>query len=198
MNLFKDKIQFLGHKIYKGTLSPIDRVIQFADKFLDEIKDKNQLQRFLGSLNYVSDYFQGLKKIYRPLYKRLEKNPPPWTEKHTMIIRQIKKYVKQLPYIVIPSPNTFKIFETDASDIGYGGILKQVAKNDTKEQIVRFHSGSWSATQQNYSTIKKKLSIILCVSKFQNDLFSQKFLIRVDCKSAKEVLQKDVQNLVSK
>ena len=76
INLFKDKILFLGHNIYKGTLSPIDRAIQFADKFLDEIKDKNQLQRFLGSLNYVSDYFQGLRKICRPLYKRLEKNPP--------------------------------------------------------------------------------------------------------------------------
>ena len=50
-----------------------------------------------------------------------------------MIIRQIKKYVKQLHCIVIPSPNTFKIFETYASDIGYGGILKQVAKNDAKE-----------------------------------------------------------------
>ena len=55
-----------------------------------------------------------------------------------------KKYVKQLPCIVIPSPNTFKIVETDASDIGYGGILKQVVKNDNREQIVRFHSGSWS------------------------------------------------------
>ena len=95
--------------------------------------------------------------------------------------------------------DTFKIVEIDASNIGYGGILKQVAKNDAKEQIVRFHSGSWSTTLQNYSTIKKEiLSIILCVSKFQNDLFNQKFLIQVDCKSAKEVLQKDVQNLVSK
>ena len=95
-------------------------------------------------------------------------------------------------------PKTFKIVETDTSDIGYGGIL-QVAKNDAKEQIVRFHSRSWSTTLQNYSTIKKEiLSIILCVSKFQNDLFNQRFLIRVDCKSAKEVLQKDVQNLVSK
>ena len=64
-----------------------------------------------------------------------------------MIIRQIKKYVKQLPCIVIPSPDTFKIVKTDASDIGYGGILKHVAKNDAKEQIVRFHSGFWSATQ---------------------------------------------------
>ena len=101
--------------------------------------------------------------------------------------------------MVIPSPNAFKIVETDASDIGYGGILKQTTKDDAKEQIVRFHSDSRLATQQNYSTIKKEiLSIILCVSKFQNDLFNQKFLIRVDCKSAKEVLHKDVQNLVSK
>ena len=107
INLFKDKIRFLGHNIYRGTLSPIDKAIQFADKFPDEIKDKNQPQKFLGSLNYVSDYFQGLRKICRPLYKRLEKNPPPWTEKHTLIVRQIKKYVKQLPCIVIPSPNTF-------------------------------------------------------------------------------------------
>ena len=124
INLFKNKIRFLGHNIYKGTLSPIDRAIQFADKFLDEIKDKNQLQRFLGSLNYVSDYFQGLRKICRPLYKRLEKNPPAWMDKHTTIVRQIEKYVKQLPCIVIPSPHAFKIVETDASDIGCGGILK--------------------------------------------------------------------------
>ena len=67
------------------------------------------------------------------MYKRLEKNPLLWIEKHTMIIRQIKKYVKRLPCIVIPSPNTFKIIETNAFGIGYGGILKQVAKNDTKE-----------------------------------------------------------------
>ena len=50
-----------------------------------------------------------------------------------MIVRQIKKIVKQLPCIVILSPNTFKIVETDASDIDYGGILKQIAKNDAKE-----------------------------------------------------------------
>jgi len=38
----------------------------------------------------------------------------------------------------------------------------------------------------------------LCISKFQFDLLNQKILIRVDCKSAKDILQKDVKNLVSK
>ena len=45
---------------------------------------------------------------------------------------------------------------------------------------------------------KENLAIVLCNSKFQDDLFNKKFLLRIDCKSAKEILQKDVQNLVSK
>ena len=50
-----------------------------------------------------------------------------------------------------------------------------------------------------YSTVKKEiLAIVLCIKKFQSDVFNKKFLLRVDCKSAKEILQKDVQNLVSK
>ena len=43
-----------------------------------------------------------------------------------------------------------------------------------------------------------KHSIVLCISKFQNDLHYMKFLLRIDCQNAKEVLQKDVLNLVLK
>ena len=57
MKLFQTKIRFLGHDIYQGTIRPIARAIEFADKFSDEIKDKNQLQRFLGCLNYVANFF---------------------------------------------------------------------------------------------------------------------------------------------
>jgi len=38
----------------------------------------------------------------------------------------------------------------------------------------------------------------LCIFKFQSDLLNQNFLIRVDYKSAKDILQKDVKNLASK
>ena len=47
----------------------------------------------------------------------------------------------------------FKIIEIDASEIGYGGILKQ--KNGDKERLVRFTSGIGNQAQLNYSTIKK-------------------------------------------
>ncbi|KAG4953874.1 hypothetical protein JHK87_039468 [Glycine soja] len=42
------------------------------------------------------------------------------------------------------------------------------------------------------------LAIVMCISKFQSDLLNQNFLIRVDCKSAQDILQKDVKNLASK
>ena len=60
IKLFQTNVRFLGFNICQSQISPIDRVIQFADKFPDQIIDKNQLQRFLGSLNYVSDFYQNL------------------------------------------------------------------------------------------------------------------------------------------
>ena len=57
IKLFQTKIRFLGYNIYQPKISPIDRVIKFADKFLDEILYKTQLQRFLGSLNYIAEFY---------------------------------------------------------------------------------------------------------------------------------------------
>jgi len=65
--------------------------------------------------------------------------------------------------------------------------------------LVRYNLGLWLGPQINYSIIKKEiLSIVLCISKFQDDLFNKYFLLRIDCKSAKELLQNDVKSLVSK
>ncbi|XP_043812190.1 uncharacterized protein LOC110608268 isoform X1 [Manihot esculenta] len=197
MKLFQTKIRFLGHEIYQNTIIPIQRSIEFANKFPDEIKDKNQLQRFLGSLNYIADFLPKLRILCKPLYNRLKKNPKPWTSNHTKIIQEIKKHVKTLPCLNICNPNIPKIVETDASDQGFGGILKQRINN--KEHIIRYYSGVWNPTQEKYSTIKKEiLAIVLCVTKFQGDLLNQKFTIQVDCKAAKDVLTKDVKNLAAK
>ncbi|XP_030923368.1 uncharacterized protein LOC115950286 [Quercus lobata] len=61
IKLFQTSIRFLGFDIRHGVIKPIDRAIQFAEKFPDEILEKTQLQRFLGSLNYISDFYQNLR-----------------------------------------------------------------------------------------------------------------------------------------
>ena len=61
MVLFQTKILFLGHDIYQCTIKPIQRSLAFANKFPDEMKDRKQLQRLLGCLNYVLDFFSQTK-----------------------------------------------------------------------------------------------------------------------------------------
>ncbi|KAL6346174.1 hypothetical protein AAG906_027912 [Vitis piasezkii] len=113
------RIRFLGHHIHQGTITPIQRSIEFADKFPDEIKHKKQLQRFLGSINYV---------------QRLKKNLVPWNEDHTKIVKIVKSRVKTLPCLALANLEAFKIVETDASNIGFCGILKQ--KVDNQERLI--------------------------------------------------------------
>lgn len=74
--LFQTKIRFLGHNLDQGTIKLIDRAIEFATQFPDEILEKTRLQRFLGSLNYVSDHLKDIRILAKPLYQRLKKNPP--------------------------------------------------------------------------------------------------------------------------
>ncbi|KAK4566292.1 hypothetical protein RGQ29_002509 [Quercus rubra] len=199
IKLFQTKVRFLGYDICEGQICPIDRAIQFVDKFPDFIIDKTQLQRFIGSLNYVTDFHKDMRKLCKPLFDRLKSNPPPWSDVHISLVKQIESHVKTLSCVCIPTVNAFKIVETDAFDIDYGGILKQRVSPNSSEQIVRFYFGIWIAAQLNYSTIKKEiLSIVLCISKFQSDLLNQKFLLHIDCKSAKYVIEKDVENIDSK
>lgn len=57
------------------------------------------------------------------------------------------------------------IIEIDASNLGYGRILKQEINGKTS--IVRYHFGIWNSAQKNYSIIKKEvLAIVLSVQKF--------------------------------
>ena len=86
IKLFQTNNRFLGFNIYQGQIKPIQREIEFANKFPDEIKDKTQLQRFLGSLNYAADFYPNLRILIKPLFQRLKKNPLPLNNIDTRLV----------------------------------------------------------------------------------------------------------------
>jgi hypothetical protein len=97
---FLTRIHFLGHYIFQGTITPIKRSLTFASKFPNKILDKNLLQRFSGSLNYVLDLYPNIFHLAKPLHDRLGKNHVPWYDEHFSIVKKIKKnrYKKYLAY----------------------------------------------------------------------------------------------------
>ncbi|KAL2466561.1 Enzymatic polyprotein [Abeliophyllum distichum] len=130
--LCQTKIKFLGHEIFRGTITPIKRSLEFASKFPDQILDKTSLQRFLGCVNYISDFIPNIRQICEPLYQRLRKTPPAWSDKHTEAVKLVKQSVQTLPCLNIIDPKASLIVETDASDIVLGtlpSLSKTLATN---------------------------------------------------------------------
>ena len=90
MELFQTKIKFLGQEIENILIKLQDHAIKFSDKFPDQITDKQQLQIFLGCLNYISLYYKNCVADRKILQERLKKETGPWTNEHTKSIGSLK------------------------------------------------------------------------------------------------------------
>jgi hypothetical protein len=194
MELFQTEIKFLGHIISRGQISLQYHAVEFAEKFPDKILDKTQLQRFLGSLNYVSHFYKNCASDRRLLNQRLKKEAGPWTDAHTEAVRKIKAKVKQLPILHVANDNYDKIVESDASNLGWGAVLKQ--KNPQgKEEVIQFASGLWNSAEQNYSVLDKEIKAALnSIYKFELYLIYKNFLLRTDAAAMNKVLHKELRN----
>ena len=115
-----------------------------------------------------------------------------------MAVRNIKSKVKNLPILYVADDGSFKIVETDASNIGWGGVLKQRPSEKSQkneEKIVQYVSGVWIKAENNYSTIEKEVKAAWnCVSKFSIHLVNKFFLLRTDAKALDKVISKEIKN----
>lgn len=68
MNLVQIKIKYLEQEIKTWYIRSNQRVLEFSNKFYDVLNDKTQLQRFLDSLNCVSNFYKGLAIDYKLLW----------------------------------------------------------------------------------------------------------------------------------
>ena len=75
MEIGKKDIEFLGYKISKGKVILQDHVLKVFANFPDQILEKVQLQRFLGSLNYIRPFYKGQADDIHLLQQRVKKNP---------------------------------------------------------------------------------------------------------------------------
>lgn len=193
MVLFQQEITFLGRKISHGRISIMDHSLQFVDKFPDQLKDKVQLQRFLGCLNYVSGFYEHCaddRKLLNQLLRK-DRSVKDWTDQHTKAIRKIKAKVRNLPSLHPINEEYLKIVYTDASDEGWGGVLCQESPKQ-ELQICKYVSGSWEDHQKkNWAATKKELAAIVhSVDKFSDFLIFRHFIVRSDCIAIAPLIKK--------
>ena len=125
--------------------------------------------------------------------QRLRKKPSPWTSTHTNAVKNIKAKVKTLPILYVADDSSSKIVESDANDLGWGGVLKK--RKDDEEQVIQFASRTWSSIEKSYSVIEREVKAAWnSIDKFEIHLVNRNFLLRSDASALNKFLTKDIKN----
>ncbi|KAL2226502.1 UNVERIFIED_CONTAM: movement protein [Sesamum indicum] len=152
-----NKIEFLGILIDEAGIELQDHIVEKIRNFPDVLKDKKQLQSFLGVVNFVGIFIKDLaryRKDFRPLLKETESSKWKWEEIHTKRVRELKQVCSNLPKLAIPQDGDELVVYTDANDYRWAAVLMK--KTTTGEEPCRYTGGLFSEQQAKVWHINEK------------------------------------------
>ena len=138
--------------------------------------DKQQLQSFLGMVNYMGTFIPNLSHHTEPLRAMLKKdNVFHWEDQQTRSFQQVKTLIAKanttpLRYYDRNLPVTV---QADASLRGLGACLIQ--KHKEKDQPIAFASKSLTDAETRYANIEQELlAIVFACQRFSTYLLGKK------------------------
>ena len=178
IELFKNKIDFLGLKIDKGKIELQPHITTKILSFPNKLEETKELQKILGLLNYGRKFIPNLSTLVTPLYNKLSKNGQRYfNNEDVKLIQRIKEIVKNLGPIALPIDSYYKIIQTDASSKGWAGILIQKpTKGSPKdlEEIAMYSSGKFSEPESRKSSTELELlGIINTLNNFHIYIYTE-------------------------
>ena len=137
----KEQIEFLGLKINHQGIEMQPLVCKKIANFSDKLTDRKQVERFLGCINYISDFIPDPAWLRGPLQNLLKKRLNlQWQDYHTSLVQQLKKLCMQLPKLAIPeevinlsSKPTHQIFTGEQFSKQGNLIIKSISVDMQKE-----------------------------------------------------------------
>ncbi|KAL0323438.1 UNVERIFIED_CONTAM: Enzymatic polyprotein [Sesamum angustifolium] len=152
-----NKIEFLGILIDETGIELQEHIMEKIRNFPDILKDKKQLQSFLGVVNFVGIFIKDLakyRKDFRPLLKETESAKWKWEEIHTQRVRELKQVCNNLPKLAIPQDEDELVVYTDANDYRWAAVLMK--KTTTGEEPCRYTGGLFTEQQAQVWHINEK------------------------------------------
>lgn len=183
---FQTTIEYLGHVISDGSLRPNDKKVEAVLKAVPP-RNVNQLQSFIGMVNYYAKFISNLSSELHPLYKLLKKGTHfEWNDEQNEAFEKCKRLLASNNVLALYDPTKEIIISCDASPYGIGCVLSQIF--DKVEKPVLFASSSLSPAEKNYSQVHREaLAVVFSVKKFHKYIYGKEFTIRSDCQALREI-----------
>lgn len=141
--------------IEQGHIELQSHILLHLLKFPDIFLVLKTLQRFLGCLNYIRQFYEKQSEDTKILQKRLKKEKVEWSNEMTMAVKNIKSKIRELPKLRLPDTDLPLILETDAPGHTWAAVLLQ--KHGRKELVCAYAFGTFDDTKTKYPSSHKEI-----------------------------------------
>ena len=185
MKIMTAEVPYIGHVLTSNGLKPDPKKVH-AVEGMPSPADKPALLRFLGMVNYMSNFIPNLADLTQPLRELLHKEVEwHWSERQEKAFQAIKEKLTSdatLQYYDVEKPTTVSV---DASSYGLGACLLQ------KGRPVCFAHRSLNSAERNYAQIEKELlAIVYGCTKFHQYVYGKKVKVQTDHKPLEALFKK--------
>jgi transposase InsO family protein len=182
-----DRLVYLGHCVSPEGVSVDPRKVAVI-KELPTPSDVTPLRQFLGMTSYYRRFVLGYALVARPLYNLLkDKTPYEWTDDCKAAFTKLRDALCSAPILAHPNFNYTFIIQTDASDIGLGGVLCQ--RIDGVERPVCYISRVLQPAESKWSVREREaLGIMWAIESFRCYVFGSHFIVETDHRSLQWLL----------
>ena len=195
LELRRERVTFFGAEYSAQGMHPDPKKVQGITE-MTAPTDKQQLQSFLGMVNYMGTFIPNLSHHTEPLGAMLKKdNVFHWEDQQTRSFQQVKTLIAKanttpLRYYDRDLPVTV---QADASLRGLGACLIQ--KHKGKDQPIAFASKSLTDAETRYANIKRELlAIVFACQRFSTYLLGRSFVAESDHKPLEMIAMKNLAN----
>ena len=195
LELQRERVTFFGAEYSTQGMHPDPKKVQGITE-MTAPTDKQQLQSFLGMVNYMGTFIPNLSHHTEPLRAMLKKdNVFHWDDQQTQSFQQVKTLIAKanttpLKYYDRNLPVTV---QADASLRGLGACLIQQHKG--KDQPIAFASKSLTDAETRYANIERELlAIVFACQHFSTYLLGRSFVAESDHKPLEMIAMKKLAN----
>ena len=143
---------------------------------MDAPSTKQELQSFLGIVNYLSSYIHHLSNLTSNLRNLLKKDSPlQWTETHDTEFQMLKKSISKDVNLQYFDPKKPVVLQVDVSQVGLGAALLQDSK------VIAYASKSLTSAETTYANIEHEmLAVVFGCLKFHHYVYGRSFVCNND------------------
>ena len=186
-------LDYLGHKVTKNGISPLPSRIQAINEFPTP-KNRGDLQRFLGMINYYHRFLPGIASKLAPLHVASTGRGKEitWTPQCQQAFEEAKGALSANTLLHHPRPDATTNITVDASDSAIGAQVEQWQKG--RWVPLAFFSRKLSSAERKYSAFDRELlGVYQAVKHFRHFVEAKPFTVYTDHKPLTYALSSTVE-----